>query len=992
MNFKDKRTRRITAACASAAVVVGGVTVGATLAGAAGSLSLTTGSAVTALDLGQQVTKRVTTLTSAGDVGNWTLTYNGGSAHSFTNAATAAAVQAELNTNDPGIVAAGGVTVTGNPLNAANTLTITFNVPGVRGAFTKSVTTSSITVTNTTAGGDAVAAIANAAFATHISTAPVGNVTLTLDSFTAPTGVTLTGTPGLQYQVQTSNTANGAGPLSGWSGLANAGGSGSTSTAITSPALNDVFITASQPGTYTFHFSDDNNSVGTGDDIVSPTVTMMVLDAENATSGAASDDWSPAVTASPTTSTYGAAITATVPLTGLTLADTRSSNSGVGVLGSKIAALVGVKFTSTTGALNTDIATGTDYTAPRAVTAAASSASLTLPAGKTATTGDVVSTATFDRNGDGTLTDATLGTPASTHVDTNGVTATADPAPTAVVGSVAAGAGANTAVVKTGTAAATYTTTVTDAGTKTDDVVLFTLTPGTHTPGLTANGTLVSNNSGVKVYSVTADANGVATLTVTSDVTTAGTTYTVGAGSNNHNGTNLAVSYADRAASSLKVTSSAASLNVAPTGTVTIAGSLLDQFGGTYVPSGSDTQQAQLFVNTAATNCANPGLGVLTSTAVAQASIATGSVSFSYTPASAPTAGYCTKFAIGYDADKDGSVANTTPERVFGTVTWASTTAASSVTITTPVNNATSVNLSSHATIAPGQAHAIATDFGDASGQITGTVYDSNHTAVAFKNVTITGTPGVYFSMSATPDVNNPLVTTVTTTTTNAGAIGGVYAFFTKPGAGSITVAADTVTQSAAFTTDDSADAYKVVVNPASGAPGDVLIVTGSVMDAFGNPVVGTQVDLSTGVSTIGVLANAAPLTNSAGVFSTTFTTGSNQNGKATLTATLDGQTVNLTPAAGWATAGHHHPADRCLPGDQHDHGRRGHRDAGRPGQARLRRTGDPHGYRPSGCAGCSLREGRHEPLRQGHRGQHHGRLQHSGGRHPDDDVLRQGR
>ena len=271
-------------------------------------------------------------------------------------------------------------------------------------------------------------------------------------------------------------------------------------------------------------------------------------------------------------------------------------------------------------------------------------------------------------------------------------------------------------------------------------------------------------------------------------------------------------------------------------------------------------------------------------------------------------------------------------------------------------------------------------------------MYDSNHTAVAFKNVTITGTPGVYFSMSATPDVNNPLVTTVTTTTTNAGAIGGVYAFFTKPGAGSITVAADTVTQSAAFTTDDSADAYKVVVNPASGAPGDVLIVTGSVMDAFGNPVVGTQVDLSTGVSTIGVLANAAPLTNSAGVFSTTFTTGSNQNGKATLTATLDGQTVNLTPGGRLGYRRHHHPADRCLPGDQHDHGRRGHRDAGRPGQARLRRTGDPHGYRPSGCAGCSLREGRHEPLRQGHRGQHHGRLQHSGGRHPDDDVLRQGR
>ena len=54
MNLKDKRTRRITAACASAAVVAaGGVTVGASFASATGSLSLTTVSSFNTLNLGQ---------------------------------------------------------------------------------------------------------------------------------------------------------------------------------------------------------------------------------------------------------------------------------------------------------------------------------------------------------------------------------------------------------------------------------------------------------------------------------------------------------------------------------------------------------------------------------------------------------------------------------------------------------------------------------------------------------------------------------------------------------------------------------------------------------------------------------------------------------------------------------------------------------------------------------------------------------------------------
>src|SRR3954468_13653409 len=112
MNFKDKRTR-ITAACASAAVVVGGVTVGASFANASGSLAVTTDSTLTSLDLGKQAGASLQTLTATpalfpGD--GCPLPFGGNPDPSLSGTATPTQVQTALNAL-ASITAAGGVVV-----------------------------------------------------------------------------------------------------------------------------------------------------------------------------------------------------------------------------------------------------------------------------------------------------------------------------------------------------------------------------------------------------------------------------------------------------------------------------------------------------------------------------------------------------------------------------------------------------------------------------------------------------------------------------------------------------------------------------------------------------------------------------------------------------------------------------------------------------------------------------------------------------------------
>src|SRR4051794_10117416 len=114
MNFKDKRTKRICAASASAAVIVaGGVTIGASFASASGALAPTTGHAFTTLDLAPRAASPPTPQASVAMTAGTDavpLTYGGNSTAGLPAASSAAAIQTALNAL-ASVTTAGGVTV-----------------------------------------------------------------------------------------------------------------------------------------------------------------------------------------------------------------------------------------------------------------------------------------------------------------------------------------------------------------------------------------------------------------------------------------------------------------------------------------------------------------------------------------------------------------------------------------------------------------------------------------------------------------------------------------------------------------------------------------------------------------------------------------------------------------------------------------------------------------------------------------------------------------
>jgi hypothetical protein len=941
MNLKDKRTRRIAAACASAAVVTaGGVTVGASIAGATGTLSMTTGSAFTTLDLGTAAisasvhTLKATTGLAAGD--SFTLSYGGSTTASLAGTATTTQVQTALN-NLATITAAGGVSVTqgaGTLLDTTNdTYLITFNVSGARTAITATNTggnTGAVAVTETTVGGTAgslPAGLANATFGTNITTSLVGHLSLVLDSYTAPSGVTVTGTPTLLYARQTSGAATG--PTGAWTALSAPGTSAAKSanlnTTVGAVDTDDTFVTANKPGIYTFHFTDDANTAGTDNDANSQTVTMTVLDAEGVTA-ATSDDWAPVVGVPGSVAGFGAPISASVPFSAVTTADTRNSSSGVGVLGSKLAALVGVKFTST-GSLGTDLSAGPDYTVPAAVTAGASAGSRLLPTGVAVHAGTVTSTATFDRNGDATLTDATLGTAGATTVATNGVTAVSF-APTTNTSTIsnlgtdlavtATGVAATSTItlsgapasnldghrlkisktgqtteyvvvksggttttptlesplayvhaagstvtdlsavaVKTGTSAVTYTATVTDADTdKSGNVVYFTL-GGTDVASLTTNATLV--NAASHIYSVTTDGSGIASITVTDGAATRAA-YTVSAVSNNVGGGTFTSTYGDQAASTLSITSTGAQLSPKVSATkVTINGKLTDQFGAAFQPTGAGSLQVTVSKG---------------GSTIGYAALSNGAFAYDYVPATTPTAGSSDTLTFTY-----GALSAT------ATINWASNTSANAITLT-PATTTPAV-----ATFAGGPAAAVTT--------LTGTVTDGFSAGLAFKTVTLTGTTGVLFAADA---AGTNLVNTMDVATNATGSY-TVYVVYTRSGAAKITASVDGKTASADVTVaaPGSGENYMVSVDSVSDLPGSAMIVTGKVVDIWGNPVSGVTVDLTPDNVSFGVLGTPSP-TNSAGQFSATYQAGS-KAGKIFLSAEIWGG-VQQVPATTWLTVG----------------------------------------------------------------------------------------
>jgi hypothetical protein len=222
------------------------------------------------------------------------------------------------------------------------------------------------------------------------------------------------------------------------------------------------------------------------------------------------------------------------------------------------------------------------------------------------------------------------------------------------------------------------------------------------------------------------------------------------------------------------------------------------------------------------------------------------------------------------------------------TVSWASSTNVNAVAITAPVSTDTP---------------AVQVFSGISTGvTVTGTVTDSGNTGLAYKTVTLTGDQGVYFSTSST---GTSLVNSLDVTTNGSGTF-TAYAFYTKTGNAKITATSGSKSSqvTVAVQKPGNTERYMVSLNDVSALPGSTVVVSGKVVDVFGNPVPGVtpaQLTLTGDTVSLGVLGTQST-TNNGGEFSATFIAGSTP-GKVYLSAEIWGG-VQQSPDAGWLTTG----------------------------------------------------------------------------------------
>jgi len=468
-----------------------------------------------------------------------------------------------------------------------------------------------------------------------------------------------------------------------------------------------------------------------------------------------------------------------------------------------------------------------------------------------------------------------VGTAKTTEITTNGVATLTNAVASGQDANVSVTAGAVT--VRPGTSTVEYTATAKNAtpAAVAGVSVTFTLagTSGITLTDLTANGAAVPTDGKV---TVTTDSNGVAKLSVTSTKTADTNAYTVAATSGAATGSPaLTTTYTTAAVEEVKVTSTAAQLTPAVgTATVMVEGKLVDQFGEDFQPAASASQQV-----------------AVSGDATGNAVLANGKFSYTFTPTGTPVAGDTNSLTFTYGA-----------KTATATIQWASSAAAAKITLSAPADGAKALNIQSNAAPDPTQVAA----FGNTTGQIAGTVLDAADAPLAYKAVTLSGGNGVWFSTSATPDADAPLLPELEVVTNSSGVLSGAYVFFTK--SGEHKVMAKSGPASAESTIEVSQPGtgagYMITVDDSAGSPGSTLIVTGKLVDVFGNAVPGATVDLGTGASTVGTLGATSVTTNSAGVFSTTFISGSNSSGDVELTATINGLSADPTPNASLEAAG----------------------------------------------------------------------------------------
>jgi len=436
------------------------------------------------------------------------------------------------------IATAGGVTAL-NAIAAGETLTF--------GPTATSATILGLDPTPATADGTIAANVSYGLKVTGTS----GADPLKLGVVTGPAG----GSVLMQRKAANGTPTNGA---ANWTAVT----LGGADTAVPTWAAGDnIYLQSTAPGTYTVRLYQDHNgdsAYQAAQDDSTPVFTLKVLDA-NATTASTSDDFVPALSV-PSTVDIGRKIKATIPGSTLTTIDTRGVASGVGVLGTNIAANLivnenGAGVANDAGAPTFD---GTNF--------------VRTPGAAPNAAGTVVSTPKLN------LAAPISYSTQSTAVANNGTTGLALAAASGQTSNLT-GTG-NATKVRPGTATVTYTATATGAASAkiAGATVWFTLagTSGIVLGDLTANGAAVPSSGEV---SAVTDANGVATLAVTSAKTANTNAYTVNAATNGQSGAQITATYTAAAPSSFKVTSSAADLAPVVTGTAQLKGQLLDQIG-----------------------------------------------------------------------------------------------------------------------------------------------------------------------------------------------------------------------------------------------------------------------------------------------------------------------------------------------------------------------------------------------------------------------------
>ena len=459
--------------------------------------------------------------------------------------------------------------------------------------------------------------------------------------------------------------------------------------------------------------------------------------------------------------------------------------------------------------------------------------------------------------------------------------------------------GSGTATVRVGTSDVTYTATATDSGgvLLANKDVTFTLTAGSGTTlaDLKANDVAVPT-TGASAGQVTVQTNsdGVATLKVTSTKTANTNAYTVAAVSGTASGTSITTTYATTAATTLTADNVTALVG----GSATLSGKVVDQFGEPYSSSGLTAALAVSGGATPATgNYAINSEGKFSATVSDTASNTTARTdTFTWT-----VGGLSVSRSLAWRT-------SITP----GAVTIATTTIAGS-------SSDTAIPFTSSTTRADiASSGAFTGDIETVKGSITDTATTPG--ALPFASVTYTGSDGVYFYNS-----DNKLSKTMTATATSTGKLSydgttdGIRVLFTKSGDATITAKSGTVSKSITVPVELATDAFKVIAIDEKGKPGTTVTLQGKVNDAFGNPASGRKVTLALSTLAAGnfsgtdadtVNAGFQVVTDDTGVWSTPFTSTSNQEGSVTLTATLWNAantaplTSNPTANAAYAAAG----------------------------------------------------------------------------------------